>query len=217
MKRVSIAVAVTATTVLALSTPGLVNAKTDVGAKVEQLKGNAENSRLNLKQYEENLKIVNSNLEMTDTAVKSLDRQKEALTKQTAESKKGKATVDTVKKQLETLLSSEQQKQATEQKQIEELKKALVMAEANAEKRQQNVDHYQEKLKNVDNEMASWSERNQSIIELEQALQTKSAHAKGEKKRLVEKRTNYEEEVSKWRKQVRVSEREYANFSKVRE
>jgi chromosome segregation ATPase len=208
---------VTAVTVVALAAPGVVNAKTDVRAKVEQLKENAENSRVNLKQYEENLKIVNSNLDVTEKAVRDLERQKEALARQTAESKKDKATVGGAKKQLETLLIGEQQKLAIEQKQIEELKKALAQAETNALKRQQNVDHYQEKLKNVDGEMASWSERNQSIIELEQALQSKNSHAKAERKKLSEKKVNYEDEVSKWRKQVRVSEREMANFSKIKD
>lgn len=219
MKRNSIATGLKAAllTALAATVPVLAGAKTDVAGKIGQLKENAENSRVNLKQYEENLKTVVSNLEVTDKAVQSLDKQTLALAKQTAESQKGKTGVESSRKQLEGLMHGEQQKLATEQKQIEDLKRALAQAEANAAKRQENVNFYQEKLKKVDKEATTWSERNQSIIELESALHAKTTQAKAEHKRLTEKKAAYEGEIAKWQKQVRISEREYSNFSKVKE
>src|SRR4051812_22390792 len=93
---------------IALSAPAF--AKTDVQAKVSQLKENSDNSRENLKQYEDGLKIVNANLGETEKALKQLAVQKQALTKQTTATQKGKVGVDGAKKQLETLLTAERQK-----------------------------------------------------------------------------------------------------------
>jgi chromosome segregation ATPase len=160
---------------------------------------------------------VNKNLSETDRAMKTLERQKLALSKQTSETSKGKVGVDQTKKQLESLLTGERQKLDTEQKQIEELKKTLAQLEANSQKRQQNITQYEEKMRKVDTELASWSERNQSIIELEQALAAKQQEAKADNKRLADKRANYEAEIAKWKKQVRVSEREYASYSKLKD
>jgi len=192
-------------------------AKTDIDEKIEQLKINTENSKVNLKQYEDNLGTVIMNLAETDKALKSLEKEKQALAKQTAETQKGKNGVDTVKKQLDGLIATESEKLRVEQKQIEDLKKALATAENNAQKRQENIAEYQTKRAKVDTELASWSERNQSIIELEQALTAKYTQAKTDNQRLTAKRATYEEEISKWKKQVRVSERDYQNFSKLKD
>lgn len=192
-------------------------AKTDVPGKIQQLKENAENSRVNLKQYEDNLKTVTTNLSETEKALKSIEKQKQALSKQTSESQKGRASLDVVKKQISGYLTAEKQKLDAEQKQIEEIKKTLAQLQANAQKRQENIAQYDDKMKKIDTEYASWTERNQSIVELEQALQAKEIQAREDNKRLVAKRASYEDEISKWRKQIRVSEREYANYSKLRE
>ena len=45
------------------------SAKTNVQQKVEQLKGNTEASKINLKQYEDNLKIVDENLSENAKAI----------------------------------------------------------------------------------------------------------------------------------------------------
>ncbi len=191
------------------------SAKTDIKAKIEQLKENAENSKANLKQYEDNYGTVVANLKETERALKEIKKQKEALAKQTAETQKGKAGIDATKKQLTVLLNEENAKLETELKQIEELKKALAQLESNVEVRKRNIASYSEKMEKIDAEFASWSERNQSIIELEQALQAKEAQALADNKRLKEKKAHYEAEIAKWKKQVRVSEREYRNFANL--
>lgn len=192
-------------------------AKTDLNGKLSRLKDNAENSRHNLKQYEDNLKTVTNNHAETEKALRALERQKQSLAKQTNDTQKSKVSVDVVKKQLTGYLATEKQKLDAEQKQIEEVRRALAQLETNAQKRQANIAHYEEKMSKVDRELASWSERNQSIIELEQALQSKETQARADNKRLAAKKANYEEEINKWRKQVRVSDREYANFSKIKD
>lgn len=198
-----------------ISAPAL--AKTNIAEKVSQLKENAEASKVNLKQYEDNLKTVDANLAETDKALKALEKQRQSLNKQTSDTAKGKASVDAVKKQLEGFLQAEQGRLDAEQKQIEELRKTLAQLEANQKKRQENILAYQDKMKKVDTELAAWSERNQSIVELEQAIGAKEDQAKADRKRLAEKKTTYEAEVGKWRKQVRVAERSYENFSKLKD
>lgn len=192
-------------------------AKTNVMEKVAQLRENQDASKENLKQYEDNLKTVDANLAATKKALKDLDMQKKALAKQTGDTAKGKQSVDKVKNELNGYMKTEQAKLDAERKQIEELKKTLATLEANAQQRAENLAQYQEKMDKVDSELASWGERNQSIIELEQALTQKQQLAEADHKRLTEKKASYENEVGKWKKQVRVSERTYENFSGLKD
>jgi len=125
--------------------------------------------------------------------------------------------VDGAKKQIEGFLATEKKTLAAEQKQIEELKKTLAQLEANQMKRLENIAAYDAKMMKVDAEFASWSERNQSIVELEQAIKEEETLAHADQKRLTEKKAAYEEEIAKWKKQVRVSERTYENFAKLKD
>lgn len=193
------------------------SAKTDVSGKIAQLKENTEASKQNLEQYETNLKTVNTNLTETERALKQLQKQKEALAKQTADANKSKNGVDAAKTQLIGYMKTEQLKLDHEKKQIDELKKALAQLEENAQKREANIAQYQEKIQKVDGELGSWSERNQSIVELEQAIKQKEDAAKADHKRLAEKKATYEAESVKWKKQVRVSQRTYENFSGLKD
>ncbi|MES2856691.1 MAG: hypothetical protein V4692_12545 [Bdellovibrionota bacterium] len=199
----------------AAATPAL--ARTNVAEKVAQLAENKEASKENLKQYEENLKTVSANLKDTKKAMKDLDTQKKSLAKQTGDTAKGKKSVDAVRLQLTGYMKTEQTKLDVERKQIEELKKTLAALEANSQVREQNIAQYQEKMEKVDTELASWGERNQSIIELEQALAEKMKVAEADHKRLSEKQESYENEVGKWKKQVRVSERMHQNFANLKD
>lgn len=194
-----------------------VSAKTDVPGKIEQLRENAANSKMNLKQYEDNLKIVESNIQENARAIKALERQKQSLDKQKLETAKGKAGVDVVKKQLEGYLAAETQKLEAEKKQIVELQKALETLMENQKKREANIAEYQNKMTTIETEMASWSERNQSIVELEQAIRDKEKEALADRKKFADKKATYSDEVTKWKKQSRVSERQYENFSKLKD
>ena len=195
----------------------LVLAKTDVAGKVTQLKENSENSKANLKQYEDNMSTVDSNLLEAQRALKAIEKEKQSLTKQTSDTAKGKLSVGAAKKQIQSFMQTEQIKLDAERKQIEELKKTLVQLESNQKKREENLTAYKLKEDKVGSELASWSERNQSIIELEQSMNEKEGEARADVKRLTEKKVTYETEVSKWRKQTRLAERSYENFSKLKD
>ncbi|MES2964249.1 MAG: hypothetical protein V4760_10190 [Bdellovibrionota bacterium] len=208
MKTLVIAIAMVATQA---------QARTDVTGKVQQLKDNKEASKQNLGQYEDNLRTVNTNISEVEKALKLLKKQRESLVKQQSDTAKGKLTVDASKKQIEGFMKAEQTKLDTELKQIEQLRQVLATLEANVEKRQQNIAQYQEKKSKVDGELGAWSERNQSIVELEQAIKAKEDQARNDQKRLAEKKATYEAETSKWKKQVRVSERQYENFAGLKD
>jgi chromosome segregation ATPase len=192
-------------------------AKTNVSEKVEQLKDNSENSKINLAQYEENLKVVEQNLRDTDKAIHQLAEQKVALKKQIGESAKGAGGIDASKKQVNSYILSETQKLELEKKQIAELKKTLEQLEANQVKREENIAAYREKMKSVDSESASLAERNQSIQELGKSIEEKQNQAFADRQKLMEKKATYEQEIAKWKKEVRVSEREYANYKNLKD
>ncbi len=191
-------------------------ARTDVAAKVQQLNDNVGASKTNLEQYESNLKTVVANLNETDRALKTIERQKAALTKQTAQSTKDQGTVETAKAEVESHLKKERELLTAEERQIEDLRLALQRMEANKEKRLANITSYEERLKTVETDKAAWSERNQSVADLDSALKAKEDEAKAERKRLQAKKAEYEEEIGKWKKQVRLSERAASNFRSLK-
>ena len=192
-------------------------AKTDVAAKVDQLKINADNSKVNLTQYEDNLKTVDQNLADINKAQKDIANQKKALAKQYADAQKGKDAVDSVRKQIEAYRKAEQTKLEIEQKQIAALEAALGQLKANASKRSENIAAYDQKLQENNAQVGSYQERNQSIVELANAIRAKEAQAAADKKDWSDKKANYESEVDKWKKEVRVSERDLANFKGLKE
>lgn len=206
-----------ATIMAVLSASCLVFAKTDVSQKIAQLKENADASKANLREYEDGLSIVIANIRETERALKALDRQKTALQKQVAATAQGKKAVDAGKQQLDGFMKAERAKLEAELKQIDELKLALAQLEGNVKKREETIAHYQGKMSKLDGEMMNWSERNDSINELQTSLDKKEAEAGADLAKYKEKRAAFEEEVAKWRKQVRVSERMYANFSSLKD
>lgn len=193
------------------------SAKTNVQQKVEQLKGNTEASKINLKQYEDNLKIVDENLSENAKAIKSLQVQRTSLQKQQTETAKGKAGVDAVKKQLTGYIATEQKALETEKKQIADLEKALETLRANAQVRENNIAEYNQRMTNIDTEMAAWAEKNQSIVELDKDLSAKEKEALADRASWTAKKATYTDEVAKWKKQVRVSERQHESFSKLKD
>ena len=193
------------------------NAGTNISEKVVQLKENLSSSRDNLKQYEDNLKVVDQNMKETQAAVKQLDKQRIAVKKQLDDSQKGKSSVEVSKKQLLGFVKTEQEKLDLEKKQIEELKATLAKLELNQTKRGENLTAYQAKIQAIDADQNNWQGHHKEVLELEKALQEKLAQAQKDQKALAEKKMSYEQEIAKWKKQQRLSERNYANFKDLKD
>lgn len=219
MKSTAINKFICSAAVVALSSTVLLSvaaARTDVPAKLEQLKENVSASQANLDQYEQGLRTVVANLSETEKALKTIERQKAAIQKQTGQSAKDKASVDSARAEVEGHLRFERDRLAAEERQIEELKLALTKLEENRQKRIANIAIYESRVKGVEGEQAGWSERSQSVNELDAALRNQEEQARLEKKRLMAKKAEYEEEIAKWKKQVRISSRSVANFSRLK-
>lgn len=193
------------------------SARTDVKAKQQQLAENLSASKTNLLQYEANLKTVLSNISETEKALKLLERQRQAVAKQGMQSGKDQQTVESIKAEVTGLIRAERDKASAEDRQIEDLKQALARLEENKVKRAANIAAYEDRLSKVESDQAGAGERGQSITDLEQGLKLKEEEARVEKKKLMAKKAEYEEEITKWKKQIRVSERAASNFSKVKE
>ena len=191
--------------------------ETNISEKVVQLKENVSSSKENLKQYEDNLKIVDQNIKETQSALKQLEKQKLAIRKQLEDSQKGKSGVESSKKQVQGFMKSEQDKMDLEKKQLEDLKASLAKLEANQLKRAENITAYQAKLQSMEAEQGNWQNHHQEIVDLEKALLEKLGQAQKDQKALNEKKVSYEQEVTKWKKQQRLSERNYANFKDLKD
>jgi chromosome segregation ATPase len=206
-----------AAALVAILAPGAATADVDVAAKVEQLRQNVDASRSNLAQYEENAKTVEINIRENEKALKALAKQREALNHQAIEIAAGSGGVESAKKQVDGYIKAEQEKLAAERKQKEALERALAQIEDNRKRREANVVAYQEKLRSIDADAGAWSQRSQAVADADRALKEKETIAAADKKRLAEKRVQYAAEVEKWQAQQRVSDRQYANFSKLRD
>lgn len=202
---------------LALVPLAAARADVDVPAKIEQLKTNLDNGRANLEQYRENAKIVDANQKENAKAIKSLAKLRESLTRDAAETKAGRGGIEGAKRQVEGFMKTELEKIAAEKKQIEALQRTLAQLEENKRRREGNVASYREKLRSIDADAAAWSQRGQAIAEADRALREKEQAAAADKKRLAEKRASYAAEADKWEQNVRVADRQYANFSKLKE
>jgi chromosome segregation ATPase len=188
-------------------------AKTDVSAKVAQLKENTEASRANLKQYEDAIKVVDTNLAEADKALAAIEQQKRALKDQATSSQSGKAAIESNKLKLAALIQSEQKKVDFETQQINELKATLAKLESNVQKRQSNIAAYREKVVKSDSQLASWSDHARSSQELDSALDNRAAQVRADQAQLKSKKAVYAAEIAKWKKEVRTSDRMYAHYS----
>ena len=200
-----------------LLVPMMVSARTNLPEKLNQLKENVTNSKINLSEYEKNLAVVESNLKENERALKDLARLGVELKKQNMNTAKGKGSIDANRKQLESFLSSEREKVALEAKQLEELKKTLTSLELNQQKRQANIAQYEGKLKAMETEQLAWSERSQSSEQLDRDIREKQALAQADHQRLAQKKATYSAEVEKWRKQVRLAERQNDGFKNLKD
>jgi chromosome segregation ATPase len=193
-----------------------VEAKTDVDLKLAQLKENVSSSQANLEQYEQGLRVVLANLQATERALKTIGSQKQTLAKQNLNSSADVRAVEAAKLEVESHLRVERDMLDSEERQMEELRQALAKLEANRIKRQANIQTYEQRLKGVADDREGTDERLKSINQLSAALAEQEAKALSEKMRLNAKKAEYEEEIGKWRKQVRVSQRSVANFSRLK-
>lgn len=201
----------------AINAPSQALARTDIKAKQQQLQENLAASKSNLEQYEANLKTVLSNLAETEKSLKTIEKQRLSIAGQTKQAGKDQQTVAQAQSEVESLMKAERDKLEAEDKQVEELKATLQRLENNREKRRENIAAYEERLKRVQSDKGQSDERTQSVGELELALKAKEDEARTERKKLLAKKSEYEEEIAKWKKQVRTSERAAANFSKLKE
>lgn len=201
-----------ASTVVSLA----VNAKTDVAAKQEQLKENVSAAKSNLAQYESNLRVVTQNISEVRKAIKTLKGQSAALAQKETKSGSDQKALAQVKNQVEGFLAQERTLKDMELRQMEELKALLARLEANQVQRDQNIAAYQEQLTKLGGDGALVQGRAEVITELKTQLSAKSELAETELKELLAKKSEYEVEIEKWKKQVRISERAAQNFSKLK-
>lgn len=201
---------------LVLVIPAVSAGRTDVTQKISQLKENADASQANLDQYEQGLRVVKSNLQVTENALKTIQLQKKAVSGQSNLAAKDAAAVQKAEREIEGQVRAERDLLVLEEQQIEDLKQALARLEANREKRLANIATYESRQQKVALDRSGSAERSQSIDGLSATLQSQEEEALAEKSRLLAKKADYEKEIEKWKKQVRLSQRSVANFSRLK-
>ena len=187
----------------------------DVAGSLEKLKANKENSALNFIQYKKNFEITSANIEQTNLAAKELAEQKALLKKSAAEMDSNQKRLTQMRDQVAGFKTAEQIELQEEEKKIEELQKVLAKLEANKRLRQQNLDAYDARLKEIEAEKQQWLDQNAKMGELLAEIAKKEDQVKKEREEWVEKRKHYRAETLKWKKANQLAEQTYTRFKKL--
>jgi hypothetical protein len=191
-------------------------AKTDTKAAVEQLKINAENSDANYKQYQDNMDIVNNNVVEAQKAINELEKLKKQLVLNTKNVGKNKMGLEKMEKDILLLKAKENERILAEDKQIAQTKALLEKLEANKKKREENQIAYDKMVEQVKLENAQWDEQVKQMDELLAQIDAKTNKANAEKQTWVNKRKDYEEEATKWKKESLEARESYNKLQKVK-
>ncbi len=199
--------------VLILSTAA--HAKTDIEAKKSQLRTNLENSRDNLQQFENNLKITERNLSEVERAVKILQSQSKEIAQQKSKGAQNQQSALQLQAKIEKWIGEEKQLISQEKLMEAELKAKLQAVQNSIAARTENIKSYESKSANLSNSKNDLKNKDQIANELVTEISSSITSAEGEKRTLLEKKSSYQTEITKWRKLVKDSESEYVNFNKI--
>lgn len=117
-----------------------------------RIKTNLTNSRSNLSSYQGNLNTVENNLQEITKAKNQIEDQQKQLNKVDEENKKAIVAISNQEKELNLLISDEKTKNDLDAKKIVELEMMIAKLKATQQKRETNINDYQQQLVKVQEE-----------------------------------------------------------------
>ncbi len=193
------------------------DAKTNVPKALEQLKTNEVNAKANFKQYKENEDISGQNIVEATAAVKKLRDQKQQLSSNAANLEKNRAILDQMKTKYKEYQAQESKVMEQEAAEIARLQALLDKLEANRLARQKNIESYDAKIAEVDNEKASWDAQSAAFAEVQREIASKETEALAARQKWIDKRKEYRAEAVKWQKESKIAENHRAKFARLKD
>jgi chromosome segregation ATPase len=187
-----------------------------VDSRMERLKLNADNSEANHKAYAENSEIAKANVATAEQALKDLEAQRAQLLKNVDNIDGNKAALQKMRDHVVDLQKRERESLREDDKRLAELQDLVRRLQAAKKAREVNVDTYDKKLAEMDQEKSGWDQQKSAVAELTQALEAKKTEAEQAKKTWESKGKTYAEQAARWRSEADKSSRQYRELSSLK-
>lgn len=169
---------------------------------LDKIKTNLENSKANQQDYNKNLNTVNTNITQITNAKSTVQKQKDSVNTEIVNNNESLKKVILQEKELQQLITLEEQKKLQEEKQLEQLDKLTAKIEENQKQREALIAEYKKQLTIATNEKTAWKGRETELRAQEtKTIQSLRGLATEEANWGTKKKT-YEAEVKRWTSEV---------------
>ena len=184
---------------------------------LDKIKINVETAKANKVDYEKNLGIINGNMGEIGKAKGQAQKQKDTVNTEILNNNEALKKVVLQEKELQALITAEEQKHAEEEKQLKELLALTTKVSDNQKKREQIIADYKKQMEMVADEKKSWKGRESELraqegkaIEALRGLASQEVAWNNKKK-------SYEGEAKKWSAEVDKQEKISETYQGLKE
>lgn len=177
---------------------------------LDKIKINVETAKANKVDYEKNLGVINGNMNEIGKAKGQAQKQKDTVNTEILNNNESLKKVVLQEKELQALITAEEQKRGEEEKQLKELEALTVKIGENQKKRDQLIADYKKQMELVAEEKKSWKGRETELRAQEGKTIEALRGIASQETAWNTKKKSYEGEAKKWSaeldKQEKISE-----------
>lgn len=169
---------------------------------LEKVKTNVETAKSNEEDYKKNLAVINDNMSAIGKSKAQVNKQKDTVNAELNRNNESLKKVSLKEKELQQLITAEEQKRNEETKQLEKLAKLQEKIQENQRQRDILIADYKKQLGLVAEEKTVWKNRETELkTEANKAAEALRGLASQESN-WNSKKKSYEGEVKKWSAEV---------------
>ena len=169
---------------------------------LDKIKTNLDNAKANEKDYSKNLDTINKNMSEVGKAKTQAQKQKDSVNTEIVNNNESLKKIILQEKELQQLITQEEQKRAEEEKQLNELDKLVAQIEANQKQRDTLITDYKKQMGLIAEEKKSWKGRETEL----RTQETKTIDAlrglASQESAWTTKKSTYSAEEKKWASEV---------------
>lgn len=179
---------------------------------LSKLNENSKNAKLNQKEYEKNLGTVSTNLVEINKAKTTVQQAKDKVTTEILSNNESLKKVLIQEREIQALVTAEQQKIDAEKKQLEQLEMLTKQIQGNIEKREQNIADYNSQLLINQGEKKAWKDREGELRGQEAQVIENLRTIASEERTWGNKKKGYELEVKRWSAESERQQKVYETY-----
>lgn len=179
---------------------------------LSKLNENSKNAKLNQKEYEKNLGTVSTNLVEINKAKTTVQQAKDKVTTEILSNNESLKKVLIQEREIQALVTAEQQKIDAEKKQLEQLEMLTKQIQGNIEKREQNIADYNSQLLINQGEKKAWKDREGELRGQEGQVIENLRTIASEERTWGNKKKGYELEVKRWSAESERQQKVYETY-----